>query len=130
MKRQKPVKQMWDDTPHVYSMNKNPFVEELKPGTPLDRHRRRQKEKMPAQRCGACIGCSALLRCERKGGYQRAVEVIDIIRTGLMNEEMTLADALAEVREKKKVEQGEGGKKRRASTKLERRGSFLSRRRR
>lgn len=80
-KRKQPVAQMWDDTPHVYAMLKRPHVEVRTPGTPLDRHvRRKGGAGPPPGRCGACIGCASLLRCENGEGYKRAEEVIDIIR--------------------------------------------------
>ena len=132
VKRGKPPKQMWDDTPHLYAMRKKPHEEARAPGTPLDRHLQRQTREWPtAGRCGECVGCAALLRCENVGGYKRVKEVVDIIRLGLVDEEMTLKKALEEVRRGGEKKGGkEEGRKGRKSTRMEKRGSFLSRRRR
>ncbi|GMH93018.1 hypothetical protein TrST_g3840 [Triparma strigata] len=122
-KKKKKKKDLWDDTPHLYYLNRVPFREEVKPGTPHSRHAfRKNFVYPPPERCGACIGCSALLRCENQGAYTRTAETVDLIRTGLLDGEMDLKEALAIVRDKA-VDKTNVEKKR-----YTRRGSDLKRR--
>ncbi|GMH54373.1 hypothetical protein TrLO_g6427 [Triparma laevis f. longispina] len=119
-KKKKKGKELWDDTPHVYYLNRVPFREEVKSGTPHSRHAfRKNFVYPPPDRCGNCIGCSALLRCENQGAYVRTAETVDLIKTGLLDGEMDLKEALEVVRNKA------GEKRREKAKRYTRRASDL-----
>jgi hypothetical protein len=102
----------WDDTPNVYHLNDVPVELEIAPATPHSRHvdrLDRLKKFPPPGRCGSCIGCMALLRCENQGAYKRTDEAIDLIRGGLLERggDNALKDALAVIRSKRDAAGGE-----------------------
>jgi hypothetical protein len=87
---------IWDDTPNTYMLVKVPHIGNVKEGTPASRHRDRQSRNWPTKgRCGRCIGCSALTRCENQGAYTRTDEAIEVIKSGVLeNEEEGLKEAM------------------------------------
>ena len=99
------ISDVWDNNPVSFTRMSIPHEEIVRPKTPLYIHEVRKKTSAALQkhRCGSCIGCMALTRCENQGAYSLTDETVQLIRTGFFDREGdgSLQDAMKLLRARK-----------------------------